>query len=195
MSGGVDGHTATQGQSQLCTLAADGSGISRPRAPKAIARSKPVSSPAHSPNIVERPLWWTSDEWRTPPEVFTPLAAEFGPFDLDPCCRTESALAPKFYTPTENGLLREWNGRVWLNPPYSNPAPWLRRAIDAAQHGALIVALLPASTCTAWFHDLVLPLAEVRFLRGRVRFIGWAGTPIDRPKSPSIVAIYRPQTA
>jgi hypothetical protein len=51
--------------------------------------------------------------------------------------------------------------------------------------------LLPASVDTGWFHDLVLPYAEVQFVRGRVRFIGWEGTPIGSPKAPSILAVYR----
>ena len=139
-----------------------------------------------------RPSFWSSDEWSTPPAVFGALAAEFGPFDLDPCCRPETAKAPKFYTMAENGLLQPWAGKIWLNPPYSNPAPWLRRAIEAATQGSLVVALLPTSTCTGWFHDLVLPHAEIRFWRGRIRFLGWQGTPIDRPKHSSVIAIYRP---
>jgi hypothetical protein len=37
----------------------------------------------------------------------------------------------------------------------------------------------------------VLGHAEIRFLRGRVKWLGWEGTPIGSPKSGTILAIYR----
>lgn len=143
-------------------------------------------------DVPRRPLFWSSDEWSTPQKIIDELTREFGAFDLDPCCRVETAKAPRYFTLAENGLLQKWDAkRIWLNPPYSNPSPWLRRAVQAARDGSLVLALLPVSTCTGWFHDLVLPFAEIRYIRGRVRFIGWVGTPICAPKSPSLIAIYR----
>jgi phage N-6-adenine-methyltransferase len=141
-----------------------------------------------------RPSDWTTDEWHTPPEILADLEREFGPFTLDPCCRQQTAKAPRFYTRDDDGLLQPWFGRVWLNPPYSNPGPWLKKAKEVVRNGTceLVVALLPASTDTAWFHDYVLGHAEIRFKRGRVRFYGWENTPIGSPKTPSIFAIYRP---
>lgn len=153
---------------------------------------RPTEHKPRQPQRAPRPEGWTSDDWSTPPELVAELAREFGAFDLDPCCREITAKAPRFYTRETNGLAQEWRGRVWLNPPYSDPAPWLEKAIEAQRAGALTVALLPASTDTAWFHDLVLPYAEVRFVRGRVRFYGWEGTPIGSPRTGSIIVIYRP---
>lgn len=143
--------------------------------------------------VTERPDWWTSDHWETPAPVVEALEAEFGRFDLDPCCRQESAKAPRYYTPEADGLTNPWVGRVFLNPPYSKPAPWLEKAIAETSSGAaqLVIALLPASTDTRWFHDLVKGYAEVRFLKGRIKFLGWMRTPIGSPKTPSMLAIYR----
>lgn len=140
-----------------------------------------------------RPAWWTSDHWATPPLIVQNLESEFGRFDLDPCCRAESAKAPAFFTPEEDGLSQPWRGRVFLNPPYSKPAPWLEKAIRETTEGRarLVVALLPASTDTRWFHELVKDRAEVRFLQGRIKFYGWMGTPIGSPKQGSMLAIYR----
>jgi phage N-6-adenine-methyltransferase len=140
-----------------------------------------------------KPAGWTSDCWGTPPEMVREMEAEFGPFELDPCATPETAKAPKFYTVFDNGLLLPWRGRVWLNPPYSDPTPWLQRAVAAQEDGCLVVALLPASTDANWFHDLVLPNAEVRFIRQRVRFIGWRGTPIPSPIAPNLWAIFHPK--
>ncbi len=137
------------------------------------------------------PMGWSSDKWATPPEFVSALETEFGAFDLDPCCEMHTAKAPTFYT--AQGLERPWFGRVWLNPPYSNPSPWLGKAAEVTSNGdaQLVVALLPGATDIGWFHELVLPFAEIRFIRGRIRFHGWMGTPIGGPRWPSLLAIFR----
>ena len=142
---------------------------------------------------MEKPAWWTSDHWATPPALIQMLEAEFGIFDLDPCCREETAKAGRFYTEKDNGLIQPWTGRVFLNPPYSKPAPWLEKARDevAVKRAGIVVALLPARTDTKWFHKLVLPYASLRFIKGRVHWLGWQGTPIPAPKDPSLLAIYQ----
>jgi phage N-6-adenine-methyltransferase len=130
--------------------------------------------------------------WQTPPEVFDPLHAEFD-FTLDPCCTAASAKCTTFFTEAENGLEQSWAGhRVFMNPPYGREVyAWTRKARHEAERGALVVGLLPASTDLAWWHDDVVGRAEVRYLRGRVRFI------TDGPYRASgffasVVVIWRP---
>ena len=145
-----------------------------------------------------RPDGWTSDDWATPPEIVCEFEEEFGPFDLDACCRPDTAKAPQYFTKADNALVQPWFGRVWMNPPFSNPAPWLEKAVaETLQRRAeLVVALLPAATDTGWFHEWVLPHAsEIRFRRGRIKFLGWRGTPIGSPKAGTVFAIYRLTTA
>jgi phage N-6-adenine-methyltransferase len=139
------------------------------------------------------PDWWTSDEWETPEDEVRLFEQEFGLFDLDPCAREASCKAQEYFTQADNGLARVWYGKVWLNPPYSDPGPWVQKAVESVQRGEaeLVVACLPAATDTAWFHDCVLPYAEIRFRRGRIRFLGWAGQPLGTPKAGTIYAIYR----
>ncbi len=127
-------------------------------------------------------------DWRTPPEVFGPLHAEFD-FTLDPCCTAETAKCAKFYTEAENGLAQDWSGeRVFMNPPYGREiAPWTRKARES---NALVVGLLPASTDLRWWHEDIVGRAEVRYLRGRVRFL------TDGPYRasgffPSVIVIWR----
>ena len=118
--------------------------------------------------------------WATPPEVFDPLHAEFR-FTLDPCATASSAKVPRFYSEHDepgssgvDGLSRSWAGeRVFMNPPYGREVyAWTRKARDEAARGALVVGLLPASTDLKWWHeDVVGHAREVRWLRGRVRFI------------------------
>src|SRR3990167_5169114 len=104
---------------------------------------------------MDRPAGLPSDDWATPPEIVRAFEAEFGPFDLDVCALAETAKAPRYFTRGDNGLSQLWHGRVWMNPPFSNPAPWLQKAIyeTSTGHAALVVALLPAATDTGWFHD------------------------------------------
>lgn len=132
-------------------------------------------------------------EWETPPELFERLNREFA-FTLDPCCRRETAKCSRFFTEAENGLKESWAGeRVFMNPPYGREVyNWTRKARQEAQQGALVVGLLPASTDLAWWHDDVVAAgAEVRFLRGRVRFL--TGGPYRASGFfPSVVVIWRP---
>jgi site-specific DNA-methyltransferase (adenine-specific) len=118
------------------------------------------------------------DNWATPDDVYQNLNQEFD-FDYDPC-----PLNPK---PLIDGLVVPWGNRVFVNPPYSNPRPWIEKAIEESKNGKIVVMLLRGDTSTAWFHDLVWGKAEVRFIRGRLRFNNKAPAPF-----PSIVAIYRP---
>lgn len=111
-------------------------------------------------------------EWATPPEVFNPLHAEFG-FTLDPCATAANAKVSRFYTEADDGLKQSWAfQRVFMNPPYGREIyAWTRKAREEAAAGVLVVGLLPASTDLQWWHDDVVGHAEVRYLRGRVRFI------------------------
>jgi site-specific DNA-methyltransferase (adenine-specific) len=111
-------------------------------------------------------------EWATPPEVFEPLNAEFG-FTLDACATPQNAKCQRYFTEATNGLTQSWSGeRVFMNPPYGREIyAWTAKARHEAKHGALVVGLLPASTDLAWWHDDVVGHAEVRYIRGRVRFL------------------------
>lgn len=111
-------------------------------------------------------------EWATPPEVFLPLHAEFA-FTLDPCSTTQNAKCAKFYTEADDGLTKSWAGeRVFMNPPYGREIyAWTKKAREEAASGALVVGLLPASCDLAWWHEDVVGHAEVRYIRGRVRFL------------------------
>lgn len=134
-------------------------------------------------------------EWATPPEVFAPLHEEFD-FTLDPCAKPETAKCARYYTEEQDGLAQDWSGeRVFMNPPYGREVyAWTKKARQEAERGGLVVGLLPASTDLAWWHeDVVAAGAEVRYIRGRVRFL------TDGPYRasgffPSVVVIWRPKS-
>ena len=116
-----------------------------------------------------------SNEWATPIELFKELDREFH-FTIDVASTHENALCEKHYTKEENGLIQEWRGNVWLNPPYGREIKdWVRKAATDNPDGVTVV-LVPARTDTAWWHDYVVNHAtEVRFIRGRLRFNDYGG--------------------
>ena len=103
------------------------------------------------------------DDWATPVELYDSLDKEFN-FNFDPC-----PLHSSF-----NGLEIEWSERNFINPPYSRmlKEAFIRKAFEQSQKGRLSVMLLPVSTSTKIFHEVIYPNAEIRFLKGRVKFKG-----------------------
>ena len=121
-----------------------------------------------------------SKEWYTPSYIFDALGL---PFNLDPCSPGADIVpwipAMHHYTYKENGLIREWTGNVFLNPPYGSDTPtWFRKLY---LHGKGI-GLVFARTDTGWFHEYV-PLADgILFVKGRVQFIPAEKDGVNYPK-------------
>lgn len=151
---------------------------------------------------MNEPLFSSSrDDWETPPDFFQKLDKEFH-FDLDPCALPHTAKCPRYFTPEDDGLTKPWiaagGGAVFCNPPYSrrskgNPGQeaWIRKAAEEGKKpGAVVVLLIPARTDTGAFHDYILHRAEVRFVRGRLRFLQ-DGKAQEAAPFPSMVVIFR----
>jgi site-specific DNA-methyltransferase (adenine-specific) len=129
-----------------------------------------------------------SELWATPQDFFDKLNEEFD-FTLDVCALPENAKCKDFYTPELDGLTQPWTGRVWCNPPYGRQiGEWVRRAFFASVSGAeVVVMLLPARTDTRWFHEYIYGKAEIRFIKGRLKF----GGATNAAPFPSMVVIFR----
>lgn len=130
-----------------------------------------------------------TDLWATPQEFFDELNKEFS-FSLDVCALPENAKCKDFYTPEVDGLSQPWTGRVWCNPPYGREiGKWVTRAYLSVCSGnaELVVLLLPARTDTRWFHDYIYQKAEVRFIKGRLKF---SGAKYNAP-FPCMVVVFR----
>lgn len=112
----------------------------------------------------------------TTPWEFVKALPEY-PFDLDPCAERDTSKATAFWSKDNDGLCMPWSGKVFCNPPYSDPAAWIRKALQERKRCKVIVMLLKSDTGTKWFHDLLLPNADVEFLRGRIRFNGKKDAP------------------
>lgn len=131
-----------------------------------------------------------SDEWETPSWLFDALDCEFL-FTLDPCATDQNHKCDQYFTKDDDGLSLPWKKeRVFCNPPYGRQiGKWVRKAFEEtyARYCPLVVMLLPARTDTKWFHDFIYNKAEVRFMRGRVKFGNCAK---DAP-FPSMIVIFR----
>jgi phage N-6-adenine-methyltransferase len=107
------------------------------------------------------------DDWGTPNDFYEKLNKEFD-FDFDPC-------PFKHDLSLWNGLEIEWGERNFINPPYSRmlKESFVKKAVEESKKGKLCVMLLPVSTSTKLFHEVVLPnQKDIRFIKGRIKFTG-----------------------
>ena len=127
-----------------------------------------------------------TDMWATPQDFFDKLNEEFN-FTVDVCAIPENAKCDKFFTPEINGLKQEWTGVCWCNPPYGREiGKWVEKSYIASTWGATVVMLLPARTDTKWFHEYIYNKAEIRFIKGRLKF----GNSKTAAPFPSMVVIF-----
>ena len=108
-----------------------------------------------------------SDDWATPPYFYEKLNKVFN-FNFDPC--------PFQHDTTEwDGLQIKWKRRNFINPPFNLKlkTEFVKKGIEESKKSKLCVFLLPVSTGTKLFHDLILPNAhQIGFIKGRLPFIG-----------------------
>ncbi|MCM7651297.1 phage N-6-adenine-methyltransferase [Enterobacter hormaechei] len=139
------------------------------------------------------------DLWRTPPALFASLDAEFC-FQLDAAAAPHNALCRKFITAEQNTLETPWAdylnvpGYVWLNPPYSDIMPFVKKAASESANQIGTVMLVPADTSVGWFKEAIQTASEVRFITaGRLAFINpVTGKPVSGNNKGSMLIIWRP---
>ena len=90
------------------------------------------------------------------------------------CAVPETAKCEKFFTPEIDGLKQDWSKDVcWMNPPYGREQiKWIKKAYEESLKGATVVCLIPARPDTIVWHEYIFPHAEVRFIKGRLKFVG-----------------------
>jgi len=139
------------------------------------------------------------DLWRTPPALFASLDAEFC-FQLDAAAAPYNALCRRFITAEQNTLETPWAdylsipGYVWLNPPYSDITPFVKKASAESSNQIGTVMLVPADTSVGWFKEAIQTASEVRFITaGRLAFINpVTGKPVSGNNKGSMLIIWRP---
>lgn len=129
----------------------------------------------------------STDEWYTPKEIIDAL----GEFDLDPCAPMHPLwpTAKIMYNKQDNGLIQNWGGRIWLNPPYSKPLMW-QFVEKLAEHGNGISLLFNRCDSNK-FQDIIFKKATgMMFLRNRIKFFRPDGTRGDSPGCGSILIAF-----
>lgn len=130
-----------------------------------------------------------TDMWSTPQEFYDKLNDEFN-FTLDPCATEDNAKCDNFFTVDDDGLKQDWSGNiVFCNPPYGRAIKeWVKKSYEESlKNNTTVVMLIPSRTDTIYFHDFIYGKAEIRFIKGRLKF----GDAKNSAPFPSIVVIYR----
>lgn len=126
-----------------------------------------------------------TDLWATPDDFFKEIDREFR-FNIDVCATSDNAKCDSYYTRECDGLSKDWSGRCWMNPPYGREiGKWVEKAFNS--NCEVVVGLLPARTDTKWFHDFIYGKAEIRFIKGRLKF----GGAKNSAPFPSMLVIWR----
>jgi hypothetical protein len=122
--------------------------------------------------------WSGDNEWYTPAQYIDAARATLGGIDLDPAsCEAAQKIvqAGKWYDEESNGLEYPWAGRIWLNPPFKYPAPFIDRLIEACASGATGILLTNNNTDTKWWHRAAAACTAICFTAGRISFYNVAG--------------------
>lgn len=131
-----------------------------------------------------------TDEWETPQDLFDELNKEFH-FTLDVCSDGKNYKCLPTYTKLTDAFSKPWNfdscgGWKWMNPPYGRE---IGKWIEQASKYGKTVCLLPARTDTKWFHNYIYGKAEIRFIKGRLKFGGHKNS----APFPSMVVVFASQ--
>jgi site-specific DNA-methyltransferase (adenine-specific) len=111
-------------------------------------------------------------------------------FNLDPCATPDNAKCKRFFTTKDDGLQENWEGcTVFCNPPYGKViGQWVKKCYEESQKpNTTVVMLIPARTDTKWFHEYIYHKAEIRFVKGRLKF----GGSNNSAPFPSMVVIFK----
>jgi phage N-6-adenine-methyltransferase len=117
-------------------------------------------------------------EWYTPPEYIDLARKVMGGVDLDPASSDKAQVcvqAKSYFTVADDGLTKEWNGAVWLNPPYKQPHifDFAVKMVKEVQSGRVTQAIMLTHNYsdTEWFQLLASECVAICFTRGRVKFV------------------------
>lgn len=116
-----------------------------------------------------------SDEWQTPKKLYEELNNEFF-FNDDPCPLGGSG-----------GLERDWGTPAFVNPPYSKIKDWIKKGYEESLKNKIVVMLIPSRTDTKYWHEYVMKAAEIRFIKGRLKFNDGKGS----APFPSAIVVFR----
>lgn len=124
------------------------------------------------------------NEWYTPPFIIESAKSIMGDIDLDPASSklaNETVGAKEFYTIEDDGIKKDWHGRVWLNPPYSQPdISNFAKAVTSKKYDEIMI-LVNNATETDWFRMMAEASKVICFINKRLKFVDRYGNPSGAP--------------
>ncbi|USZ59950.1 phage N-6-adenine-methyltransferase [Lactiplantibacillus plantarum] len=134
------------------------------------------------------------EDWETPQDFYDRLNAKYH-FEWDLAASDDNAKCSCYFTRDDNSLEQDWeklSGNLFLNPPYGRELKlWVKKvATTGLKDKQTLVMLIPSRTDTSYWHDYIFNHAEIKFLRGRLKFEvdGISG---DSAPFPSALVIYK----
>jgi phage N-6-adenine-methyltransferase len=133
------------------------------------------------------------EDWETPQDFYDRLNAKYH-FEWDLAASDDNAKCSCYFTRDDNSLEQDWeglSGNLFLNPPYGRELKlWVKKAATTGlKDKQNLVMLIPSRTDTSYWHDYIFNHAEIKFLRGRLKF-EVDGVSGDSAPFPSAVVIY-----
>ena len=128
---------------------------------------------------------------RNTPQGIADMIEAFGVVDIDPCSNAASVVKArfKFY---EGGLESAWHGLIYVNGPWSDLLPWVRKSIEASEQGAEVLFLARTESATAWAHLLCEHRTAHVDLRKRWSF-PVEGQPPTSDTRPTTISYFGPR--
>lgn len=147
--------------------------------------AKIEENPDDAPNamkVIRGTLGTGENEWYTPRDYIERARRVMGEISLDPASNENAqslVAASNFFTQESNGLDKDWNGNIWLNPPYAQPliSQFIEKLCLEFKSGRCKQAILLTHnyTDTRWFQEAAKHCSCICFTRGRVKFYSPSG--------------------
>ena len=154
----------------------------RNEAEVAIAQSEPAKEVMREAVHNHRAQGTGENEWYTPQTHLDAAYEVLGNIDLDPASSeiaNKTVQADRIFTINDDGLTKEWAGRVFMNPPYAQPfiAQFVEKLASEYEAGRVTeaISLTHNYTDTVWFHRAAKSCAAICFTRGRIGFLSPEG--------------------
>lgn len=135
------------------------------------------------------------EDWETPQKMFEELNDKYH-FTYDLAANDINTKCEKYFSKEDDSLSVSWKdleGNLFLNPPYSRQLKhWIEKAYRESleKKDGNIVLVIPSRTDTSYWHDYIFHKAEIKFLRGRIKF-EFLGKSKDPAPFPSAIVIYK----
>ena len=134
-------------------------------------------------------------EWGTPLPLFNEMNRLCGPFEVDLAATEENTKCELYLDKEVDSLKCNWHEQFrncFLNPDYSKGVidAFMQKCKEETRRpGTRITALIPLAAETGWFKEYVWKgAAEIRFIDGRVYYVGKRKDGSEVKQSPSFTS-------